>query len=747
MRAFFAEGVDNMHIPWAVEGLPTLLHLSLFLFFGGLAIFLFDVDREVFSYVVWWIGLFCLVYGMITLLPLIRQDSPYNSPLSTPAWFMATTAHLIFNILYAIIVSCFYCNFRYLMIHFGLMGKDYRRRVLGGVEMVVEEAVSKRLSKIDISILDWTITSLGDDDSLKNFFEAIPGFFKSKLVKHLKGDIPEELRNKYEYALYGFLDRNLSSNSVNDSEKLRRLDISVKAVDWMRDSDLSSILRNILFEHWDKVPHTLETGQSLAYLCTSNNDSNAYHARVIVARILASAQEFNGKWIRLASGLLGLPEQDLREDITFGLNSVSLALLIHVTRRCHRFYYSSDMEVLRTLPQFDICQTLPRLRRDFCTLWNDIVQQARDRGPKTVPVFILYEIRRPYIALHQGTDAAPTAFSASTSSFASILLEPSSYSLCNVASHLPDSDFIAQIPVPDSRQLLPPTRQAELVKNVVEPPSTSNPTTTSEIGATSYGPDTTRLANPTRFSPRPIGASSTATASVAATPQDIASTTTSSHPLEGSEHQDIVAPSAEPGTSQILFTASTHTLAPRLAPIPTSPPNTPSGSYNAGVASVRVSNSSQVPPPSIGSSIPASRPTDSATLRRLHARGLVNSRNICFVNAVLQLLINLPPFLNLFRELGDLKGQRGVGVPETGGGATPLVDATMRFFKKFMVEEQPSAEQQSQAATGGTLTAEKEKNLVDSFEPTYMYDAMKEKRQLKPLLVRSRARVAASSSS
>jgi hypothetical protein len=27
MRAYFANGVDKMHIPWAVEGLPTLLHL------------------------------------------------------------------------------------------------------------------------------------------------------------------------------------------------------------------------------------------------------------------------------------------------------------------------------------------------------------------------------------------------------------------------------------------------------------------------------------------------------------------------------------------------------------------------------------------------------------------------------------------------------------------------------------------------------------------------------------------------
>ncbi|KAF8494149.1 hypothetical protein F5888DRAFT_1719063, partial [Russula emetica] len=208
-------------------------------------------------------------------------------------------------------------------------------------------------------------------------------------------------------------------------------------------------------------------------------------------------------------------------------------------------------------------------------------------------------------------------------------------------------------------------------------------------------------------------------------PTGITSTASLPHLLGGSGQQD-----SEPGTGQFLSTAST------LAPIPTSLPNSPSESYDAGVASV--SNSSYFAPPSIGSSIPASRPTGSATLPRLRARGLVNNRNICFANAVLQLLGNLPPFCNLFRELGDLKGQRGVGVPETGGGATPLVDATVRFFKEFIVEEEsPSTQQQPQPATGGTSRADEEKkddNVVDSFEPTYMYDAMKEKSQLKLLL-------------
>jgi hypothetical protein len=219
------------------------------------------------------------------------------------------------------------------------------------------------------------------------------------------------------------------------------------------------------------------------------------------------------------------------------------------------------------------------------------------------------------------------------------------------------------------------------------------------------------------FSSRSTGASPAAI--VAALPQNITTTATLFRPLERSELQDsdIDAPSAKPGTTK---------------------------SYEACLTSV--SDSEHIPLPSIGSFIPASCPAGDALLPRQRARGLVNTGNMCFANAVLQLLVNLPPFWNLFRELSDLKGKRGA---ETGGGATPLVDTTIRFFNEFMVgEESPAAQQQSQLATGGTSADEERKDsddsIVNAFEPTYMYDAMKEKRQLKRLLVRSRAHVAIS---
>jgi ubiquitin carboxyl-terminal hydrolase 10 len=86
--------------------------------------------------------------------------------------------------------------------------------------------------------------------------------------------------------------------------------------------------------------------------------------------------------------------------------------------------------------------------------------------------------------------------------------------------------------------------------------------------------------------------------------------------------------------------------------------------------------------------------------------------------------------------MGDLKGPRGSGGLETGADATPVADATVRFFEEFALKEPP---QQATSGPRGPDEAKKEHNAMDSFEPTYIYDAMKEKRQLRNLLVCSRA--------
>jgi ubiquitin carboxyl-terminal hydrolase 10 len=116
---------------------------------------------------------------------------------------------------------------------------------------------------------------------------------------------------------------------------------------------------------------------------------------------------------------------------------------------------------------------------------------------------------------------------------------------------------------------------------------------------------------------------------------------------------------------------------------------------------------------------------------------------MCFVNAVLQLLVHCPPFWNQSRDLGRLMGRRGQGKgQQTGGSTTVLVDATVRLLDEFVYKEKPSLIHQSlqKAEKWKAREDEEEKNEdddTDPFIPTYMYDAMKEKRHFKNMLVRS----------
>ena len=138
-----------------------------------------------------------------------------------------------------------------------------------------------------------------------------------------------------------------------------------------------------------------------------------------------------------------------------------------------------------------------------------------------------------------------------------------------------------------------------------------------------------------------------------------------------------------------------------------------------------------------------SRPTRRLSLSHLRPRGLVNSGNMCFAIAVLQLLVHSPPSWNLFKKLRELKEQWALKNLENCGGVTPLVDATIRFFAEFTSEEKMSPSAPHGNPNEGE---EKGKNnrLVNSFNPTYLYDVMKESGQLKTLLVSFHTHVAPS---
>ena len=79
-----------------VEALPALLHISLFLFFAGLSVFLFGVHLTIFKVVTTCIALCVILYACLTFLPVIRKDSPYSAPLSSSVSFCLTGIRFFF---------------------------------------------------------------------------------------------------------------------------------------------------------------------------------------------------------------------------------------------------------------------------------------------------------------------------------------------------------------------------------------------------------------------------------------------------------------------------------------------------------------------------------------------------------------------------------------------------------------------------------------------------------------------------
>ncbi|EGN95847.1 hypothetical protein SERLA73DRAFT_162553 [Serpula lacrymans var. lacrymans S7.3] len=120
-----------------------------------------------------------------------------------------------------------------------------------------------------------------------------------------------------------------------------------------------------------------------------------------------------------------------------------------------------------------------------------------------------------------------------------------------------------------------------------------------------------------------------------------------------------------------------------------------------------------------------SGPAGPANAPKIRPRGLINNGNMCFANAVLQVLVYCPPFWRLFTELGRFLGENGTQEEKT---KIPLVDATVQFLKEF----QPKASVQGKGKgveRDYGYREDQEEDGFDSFLPTHVYDAMKEKKQ------------------
>jgi hypothetical protein len=197
MRAYIFHGIHRFKMARAVATMPTLLHISVFLFFAGLVEFLFPIQATVAYVTLGCIGLFTLAYAVLTVLPNIYLSCPYATPLSGSMWRISQLS--VIGYLWTILK--FEGRFRKsLPTLWGLANKDVSdrlrrwREVLETKVNIRRQWLSQGMRKsIELSAynadptvvtdaLVWTLTALDEDQEIEDFAGRVPGFFDSRVV-------------------------------------------------------------------------------------------------------------------------------------------------------------------------------------------------------------------------------------------------------------------------------------------------------------------------------------------------------------------------------------------------------------------------------------------------------------------------------------------------------------------------------------------------------------------------------------
>ena len=199
MRAYIFDGIKKFGMARAVATMPTLLHISVFLFFAGLVDFLFPVYATVAYATLGCVVVFALVYAILTILPNIYLNCPYGTPLSGLTWRISQFSVFVFFWAIREVRGLYrksltklrsFTNQHAPETH---TSKEWRKildekvkrhwqRFSQSLRESVEHNAYRAKSTVVTSALEWTITALDEDKEIESFAAQVPGFFDSRSV-------------------------------------------------------------------------------------------------------------------------------------------------------------------------------------------------------------------------------------------------------------------------------------------------------------------------------------------------------------------------------------------------------------------------------------------------------------------------------------------------------------------------------------------------------------------------------------
>jgi hypothetical protein len=156
MRQYLNEGSERWFMPIAAEAVPGLLHVSLFLFFVGLADSTLNINTAIGLSTTIPIGICGLLYIFITLAPVIYPQSPYQTSFSGVIWYAIQK----------------------------LRGRRYKDRdgkmksvstnmAIGQMQLSMEGTIDREGR--DMRAILWLLDNLTEDAEIESFVTSMPG--------------------------------------------------------------------------------------------------------------------------------------------------------------------------------------------------------------------------------------------------------------------------------------------------------------------------------------------------------------------------------------------------------------------------------------------------------------------------------------------------------------------------------------------------------------------------------------------
>ncbi|KAH9056260.1 hypothetical protein EDB87DRAFT_1760522 [Lactarius vividus] len=440
VREFLADGIHNSGIALLVDAMWASHQLSFVLFTLGLLIYFFGTDDSIPTFVIiliWSIFWICL-YLWVSITGIFRKNSPYYTPLS----------FLIYRL--SQLTPAPMAPYRH-----SRVASSNRVEGTLGLRKTTEESAQILLQGLDGRTLKWTFNSLNQDHEYERFFAAIPDFCDSRVVINPVGLLLELNNNgqKLSQALIGLMHRTVTSHLISEPTRQQRINICTRAIDAVPGLVSWPILRRV-FGEWEGLLRSVDSGSAILCIGGDRNSDprTAFCARCIVAIVIARGQVYGDRWLDLTSQFLtsdmeawdGISRFTLRGYLEHGYSAL-LANLIFITRTILRFHSDHSQNVLfdvssRTLREvlsnIDVRLASPEMQREYCRLWNDLVQMAQDDTSSHTPTIateILRHLRKSYVMLHESVDTS--LFYTSPDNVDLFPLLGSSYPLCSIHNH------------------------------------------------------------------------------------------------------------------------------------------------------------------------------------------------------------------------------------------------------------------------------------------------------------------------